>query len=106
MVKDVNKGISFILSFEKVFKYLNAKIIIYYIISYILCLGITYYLFIFCYIYKKSQISLLTNYFFGVVETLIKSFAVSLIVCIFRFIGLKCQRKRLYRTSIYFDDYF
>ena len=72
----------------------------------LLCLGITYYLFIFCIIYKKSQLSLLSNYFLGVVESLIKSFGVSLIVCIIRFISLKFKSKRLYRTSIYLDKYF
>ena len=80
------------------------KVIIFYLLSHIVCLCITYYLFIFCKIYEKSQISLLKNYFLGVVESLLNSFGITLIISILRFIGLKCATKKIYRTSVYLND--
>ena len=74
---------------------------IYFIFSFILSIIITYYLFIFNLIYKKSQISLLTNYISGLIESLIFCILLSLIICILRFIGLKYKLKLVYRISVY-----
>ena len=104
LIKDVQNEQYFLLFFKKIYTSLKIKIVFYFLLNMLLCFGITYYLFIFCIIYKKSQISLLSNFFLGEAESLIKSFAVSLIVCILRVISLKCKLKRLYRTSIYLSD--
>ena len=105
-MKNVHKERVFMYLFQKIYKFMKIQILIYFIFNIIICICITYYLFIFCIIYKKSQLSLLSNYFLGVVESLIKSFGVSLIVCIIRFISLKIKNKILYRTSVYLDKYF
>ena len=57
-------------------------------------------------IYKKSQISLFTNYITGLIESLISCILLSLIICIFRFIGLKYKLKLVYRISVYLFEKF
>ena len=104
IVKDVQNERIYIYLFKKVYKWIKIKVIIFYLLSHIVCLCITYYLFIFCKIYEKSQISLLKNYFLGVVESLLNSFGITLIISILRFIGLKCAIKKIYRTSVYLND--
>ena len=106
MVNDVYNEGSFIYLFHKIYRCLKIKISIYFILNFIVVLAITYYLFIFCIIYKKSQISLLSNYFLGIAESLLKSFGVAFVVCILRFISLKCKRKRIYRASVYLNELF
>ena len=106
MVNDIYKEKSFIYVFHKIYKYLKIKISIYFLLNFIVTIGITYYLFIFCQIYKKSQVSLLSNYCLGIGESMLKSLGVSIIVSILRFIGLKCKLKKIYRTSVYLNDIF
>ena len=106
MVKDIkNKG-NFQLFFQRLFKLIKIKTSFYYLFSIIISVGIIYYLYIFCEIYKKSQISLFINYIIGTSESLILSFGISLIICVLRFLGLKCKIKNLYRTSVYINNKF
>jgi hypothetical protein len=77
-------------------KIVYKKLIISFILEFIICCVCGYYLFIFCEIYKKSQISLLINYGFGLLISLIISFIVALIVSILRKISIKCKNKKLY----------
>ena len=104
IIKDISNEKNFLLLFKKIYASLKIKLIFYFIINFLVCIGITYYLFIFCNIYKKSQISLLSNFFLGEVESFIKSIVVSLVVCILRVISLKFKIKQLYRTSVYLND--
>ena len=106
MVKEIkNKG-NYHLFFQRLFKLIKIKTSFYYIFSNLISVGFIYYLYIFCEIYKKSQISLFINYIIGTSESLILSFGVSLIVCVLRFSGLKCKIKYLYRTSVYINNKF
>ena len=106
MIKDLQNEKAFIRVFKRVYIILKVKISLFFILSILISLGITYYLYIFCIIYKKSQISLLTNFSLGEVESLLKTFIVVTIVCILRFISLKFKIKSFYRTSIYLNDVF
>ena len=106
VVSDVSKERQFLYIFYKVYRCLKFKVCIYFILNIIAVFTITYYLLIFCIIYKNSQISLLSNYFLSIIESLLKSFGVSLLICILRFVGLKCKRKRIYRVSVYLNDLF
>ena len=106
MVKDIYNERSFIYLFNKVYRCIKIRIFFYFLLNLIVIVIITYYLFIFCEIYKKSQISLLLNYFLGIGESLLKSFGVSFVVCVLRFIALKCKSKRLYRVSVYLNELF
>ena len=106
LVNNISKEKIFIFLFKRIYRYLKRSIFFYFILDFIINILITYYLFIFCIIYKKSQTSLLSNYFLGVIENFIKSFSISLIVSILRIISLKWKNKMLYRTSVYLNDLF
>ena len=106
MVKDINRQKLFILTFKKLYLILKIKTIIFFIISFILTVFIIIYLLIFCQIYKKSQNSLIINYCMSLIESLAYSVGISLIICVLRFIGLKCKYIYLYRTSVYLDQRF
>ena len=104
LVNDIQKEKNFYFMFKKIYKYIKIKISSFFILSYIVSIAMTYYLFIFCQIYQKSQVSLLTNYFLGIAESLIVSFGTALIACFLRFISLKCKLKKIYRTSVYLNN--
>ena len=106
MIKDIKNKADFQLIFQRLFKLIKIKTSFYYLLSNVISLGIIYYLYIFCEIYKKSQISLFINYIIGIFESLILSFGISLIICVLRFSGLKCKIKYLYRTSVYINNKF
>ena len=80
------------------------QLIVGFVLEFIICCICGYYLFIFCEIYKKSQISLLINYGVGLLISLITSLGVALIVSILRKISIKCKIKRLYYSSKIFND--
>ena len=66
----------------------------------------TYYLFIFCTVYHKSQGSIMANYFTGIGISLDKSFGLSIIISLMRFIGIKYQNLKLFNSSKYIYDHF
>ena len=106
MVKEKKNKDNFQLIFQKLFKLVKIKTTFYYFFSSLISVGIIYYLYIFCEIYKKSQISLFINYLIGISESLIFSFGISLIISALRFSGLNCKIQNLYRTSIYINKKF
>ena len=87
-------------------KIVYKQLIISFVLEFIICCVCGYYLVIFCEIYKKSQISLLINYGFGLLISLITSLVVALIVSILRKISIKCKIKRLYYSFKIFNDLF
>ena len=106
MIKEIKNKADFQLIFQRLFKLVKIKTSFYYFFTSIISVCIIYYLYIFCEIYKKSQISLFINYIIGIFESLIFSFGISLIICALRFIGLKCKIKNIYRTSVYINNKF
>ena len=101
LVKEIKSKDNYFLTFNKLYKLVKVKVMIYYIFSFILSIIITYYIILFSLIYKKSQISLLINYIIGLIESLIFCILYSFIICILRFIGLKYKLKLVYRISVY-----
>ena len=84
---------------NRLLKIVKRRLILYFIIEIILTFLCCYYLYIFCAIYQKSQISLVINYFIGLLLSLGISFIISLIVTLLRIISLKCKIKNLYYSS-------
>ena len=106
MVKDIHYKYQYILVFKKLYLVLKIKVSFFFFLNFIISMFITFYLIIFCYIYKKSQGSLIINYIIGFAESLAYSVGVSLIICIFRYLGLKRKLIFIYRTSVYLDEKF
>ena len=65
-----------------------------------------YYIVIFCIKYSCSQKSLIVNYCYSFIESIITSFAITTIIMITRKIGLSCANKELYNTSKYINSKF
>ena len=88
----------------KLFKIIKIRLIIFYILD-IFLLGVCiYYVTIFCTIYHLSQINLLIDCFSGIGISLLTSVGMSLIITIFRFIGIKMNSKNIYNVSKYLID--
>ena len=89
---------------EKFYLYLKVKFIFFFlaqIIVFALCL---YYIEIFCVKYYCSQISLVINYCYSFIESIITSLAFTFIIVLTRKIGLSCMNKGLYNTSKYINN--
>ena len=104
LIRDTKRKYDYILTFKKLYIVIKIKTICYYILSFIFIFIMTYYLVLFCTIYKESQNSLLINYAMGIVESLITSVCFTLAICMFRLIGLKYKNKDFYRTSVFLDQ--
>jgi hypothetical protein len=93
-------------NFKKLLLFLRIKFIFFYISQLIIFGLCIYYLVIFCILYAKSQKSLLVNYFYSLIESIITSFAIALIILITRKIGLCCPNKEFYNVSKYINYKF
>ena len=65
-----------------------------------------YYIVTFCILYKNSQKSLVFNYGYSFIESIVTSFAISLIIVVTRKIGLVCLNKELYNCSKFINSKF
>ena len=97
--KEIKKKIA------KILKCLKIKIIIFFVLEFILQLFFLYYITIFCSIYKKTQISwmfdILNSYFFSFLVSL----GVSFIFSIFYIIACKYKIKILYHITVLVYNY-
>ena len=85
---------------------IELKIIIFFLILFLIGIFCTYYLFVFCAIYKMIQKNLFINYIIGSFWSLGFTTGICLIVTILRKIALKKKIKRLYLISKFIDDKF
>ena len=88
----------------RLFKIIKIKLIIFYILDFFLLGVCIYYVTIFCTIYHSSQINWLIDCFSGIGISLLVSVGMSLIIAIFRFIGIKMNSKNIYNVSKYLND--
>ena len=91
---------------RKFFKYLKMKFACFVITQFIIAFTCIYYTVIFCIKYSHSQKSLVVNYCYSLVESIIMSFGITTIILITRKIGLSCLNKELYNTSKYINSKF
>ena len=87
-------------------KYINIKLISFYIIENLLYLCMCYYLTVFCIVFNKTQISFLTNYVIGMIESLLTSLFLSIVTSFLRYISLANKIKMFYNTSKYLLEKF
>ena len=93
--------INMIKEFQKIYKYLKTKIILYIFFEFSLLLFFFYYVTGFCIVYKKSQIDWLLD---GLVSTFISiliKLLISFIILIFYLISLKYKIKIIYNIFIF-----
>ena len=106
IIKDITIKKYYYLNVIKFRKYLKLRLTIFYIIQFIMKILMTYYITIFCIIYNKSQVSIMINYIYGVIESLGITLLLSIIITIMRFLSLKNRWIQIYRTSQYLYNKF
>ena len=89
----------------KILHIIKIRIIIYFIIQFIIMFGCVYYLYIFCCIYKSNQSNLIQNYFMGVLENIIIPMILSSIICVLRYFAFKFNSKQLYYSANFIDSF-
>ena len=91
---------------KRFFKYLKIKLVCF-VISQLIISGVcTYYIVTFCILYSHSQKSLVVNYLYSLIESIITSIVITTIILITRKIGLSCLNKEIYNTSKYINSKF
>ena len=106
IIKDINYKSKYYLSIMKFKKLLCIKLTIFFILQILITLMMCYYLLIFCAIYHNTQESVFINYLMGIIESIIISFALTLIISILRTLSIRCKSKSAYYTSKYFFENF
>ena len=106
LILEIKQSFHYFRNLKKLFLYLKIKFICFYISQLIILAICIYYIVIFCVLYVNSQRSLIVNYCFSLVESIITSFAVTTVILITRMIGLSCKNKELYNTSKYINEKF
>ena len=96
----------FLTALNKYFTFFKYRMLFYIIIEIILVGICFYYIFIFSILYSKSQLSLIFNYIYSLIEGLITSLFITILIVITRQIGLNCSNSYLYNISKYFNDNF
>ena len=80
-------------------KLLKIKVTFLFVVIFILCILMTYYISIFCTIYQTTQINIMINYLYGVLESFAISVGISLIITMLRYFSIKYKKRDLYYTS-------
>ena len=106
MIRDIILKKYYYINMIKFRKYLKLRLTLFYFIQILMCVVMTYYITIFCIIYSQSQISIMINYIYGVLESLAISFGIALIITTLRFLSLKYKCIKIYRTSQYLNNRF
>ena len=106
MVNDIYLKKYYYINMIKFRKYLKIRLSFFYFFQFFGCIIMTYYITIFCVIYNNSQISIMINYIYGVLESLAISFGISLLITILRYLSIKNKWINIYRTSQYIYNKF
>ena len=84
---------------NEIYKTIIRRVKIFFIIEILISILCGYYLYIFCFLYPKTQKSLLFNYLIGLITSIVYSIIIAFLVCLFRIIAIKCEIKNLYYSS-------
>ena len=104
LILEIKYDKHYFINIKKFYLYLKIKFIFFFIGQIIIFATCIYYIEIFCVKYYCSQISLITNYSYSFIESIIASFSFALIIAFTRKIGLCCANKYLYNTSKFINS--
>jgi hypothetical protein len=105
-IKETKNPNIFLRIFIKIYRFIITKILVFYFIVFIFGMFCSYYLFIFCAIFPKSQKNLFMNYIIGLGWGLGYKVIFSFITTILRKISLAMKNKRLYIIAKFIADKF
>ena len=106
IIKEVKIKDAYLLNMHRLLKYVKIRIGLFYIIQTIMNFSETYYLIIFCTIYRNSQSNVMVNYIVGLLESLAISFGISFINAFLRLLSLRKKSNNLYNVSKFIADKF
>ena len=106
IIKDASFEREYYLIIAKYKKYIILKLSFFYIIQFIINLGMCYYLMIFCTVYHNTQGSILINYIIGIAQSIAISAGLTITISLIRYLSLKNKWKNIYNTSKYFFEKF
>ena len=87
-------------------KIIRIKLAIFYTLEIISIIAMTYYLFVFCAVYRYSQSSIMINYIIGTVTSLAYSAGLTLVIALLRIYSINNHSNRLFNTSKFLYDKF
>lgn len=87
-------------------KIIRIKLAIFYTLEIISIIAMTYYLFVFCAVYRYSQSSIMINYIIGAVTSLAYSAGLTLVIALLRIYSINNHSNRLFNTSKFLYDKF
>ena len=105
-IAEIKRKYHFYRNMKRLFSLLRIKFALFILWQIIILGTCIYYLVIFFAKYPYSQKSLILNYCYSLIESIIISFGITIIISLTRKIGLSCSIKRLYNTSKYIDSKF
>ena len=106
LISEIKYKVPYYMNLMRFISYLKIKFICFFIGQLIIFGFSMYYIVIFCVLYRKSQESLIINYCYSMVESIITSFIIAFIIVVTRKIGLVCPNKELYNFSKYINSNF
>ena len=106
IIQYVVKKNLYLINIIKFKKYMKLKLAVFYSLEFIYIICMCYYLTIFCIVYSETQLSFLTNYIIGVIDSLLLSIFFSFITSFLRYVSLKFKFKQLYNISKYLYEKF
>jgi hypothetical protein len=104
LLLEIKMDLHYLKNIKKFYVYLKRKFVCFFISKILVFAVCLYYIEIFCVKYYCSQISLLINYSYSFIESVITSFAITLIILFTRKIGLSCHSKEIYNTSKFINS--
>ena len=104
LILEIKRDYHYFKNIKKFLEFLKRRFICFFISQIIVFATCIYYIEIFCVKYWCSQKSLVINYCYSFVESIIISFAIAFIILVTRKIGLSCNSKYLYNTSKFIDN--
>ena len=106
MTNDITKKKYYYMNIIKFRKYLKLRLGFFYFSQFLMSILMTYYIIIFCIIYSKSQVSIMINYLYGVLESFAISVGITLIITFLRYLSIKYKWIQIYRTSQFMYNRF
>ena len=106
IIRDISDQNNYYINILRFKKYMKIKLSIFYIIQFILNVLMFYYLTIFCAVYNKTQGSIIVNYLYGILESLLFSLGLTITISLIRFLSIKYKWKSIYNASKYFYENF
>ena len=105
-ISEIRREYKYLYALNQLLKFLKIKMILFILIEIILVGACFYYIVIFCIVYSKSQLSLLTNYLYSLLEGFIKSLIITAIIVVIRQVAITFKSSYLYNTSKYINENF